>query len=178
MSPWTILSALIRALLPVAGMLLANVAGAEAGKLRLAEPLDRQYCLDVPGAGDAVMLWKPLIAHNCKQGGWDDERIKWSGDGPIRFPAYDRCVTAAGVKHATLPGSALLLRECQQDEPLQRFRRRRDGRVEQAESGLCLAVGPHSSPTWNPDHRWRRLSLEDCEGVAPERSVWRAPAEE
>lgn len=148
-------------------------------RLELAAELDHRhgYCLDIPGYGPEAMLWKPLIAHNCKPGAWGDQRVAWGEEGPIRFPAYDRCVTAAGVKGATLPGAAVLPRACEADSALQTFRHRPDGRIEQAASGLCLTADKASRPTWNPDHRWRTLSLQPCKEAPEKRSVWveRAP---
>ena len=166
-------AALLLAAAPAAPPSLAAEPG-ETRRLELAADLDhrRGYCLDIPGYGPEAMLWKPLIAHNCKPGQWGDQQVAWDGDGTIRFPAYDRCVTAAGVKHASLPGAAVMVRACRDEAPLQRFRHRADGRIEQADSGLCLTAGARSRPTWNPDHRWRVLSLQACAKAPEKRSVW------
>ncbi len=158
-----------------------------AGYLELADRLDRPddgYCLDVAGSGDWVDFSMPLNAHNCKRPGfYADEAVTFASPGPIRFPAYEGCVTAVGLNGRSLPGAAVMLRPCADtiDESrapfiatsLQTFEHREDGRIELTGAGVCLTVGSESATTFSPDHRWRTLALARCEGAVPERSVWK-----
>ena len=175
--------------------LLATPAAAwqeGAGYLELADRLDRPqdgYCLDLPGSGDWVDFSMPLNAHNCKRPGfYADEAVTFAAPGPIRFPAYEGCVTAVGLNGRSLPGAPVMLRPCAEDidasrapfvdAALQRFAHRADGRIELAGTGLCLIVGTESAPTFSPTHRWRTLMLERCEDAPSARSVWNAFAPE
>jgi hypothetical protein len=153
-----------------------------AGHLRLINNLDRPedgYCLDIVGSGQHLRFDLPLIAHNCKPGLYADEAVKIEQNGYIRFPAFDKCVTVAGLNSRALPGAALLPRECGENKPfldaedLQKFHHRKDGRLELIDAGLCLTVGKKSDSTFSPDHRWRPLFVESCETVEPERSRWK-----
>ena len=158
-----------------------------AGYLELADRLDRPqdgYCLDLPGSGDWVDFSMPLNVHNCKRPGlYADEAVTFASPGPIRFPAYEGCVTAVGLNGGSLPGAPVMLRPCAEDEeapaspfvsaPLQRFERRGDGRVALAGADLCLTAGAESAATFSPSHRWRALTLERCASAPPERSIWR-----
>jgi hypothetical protein len=153
-----------------------------AGHLRLAEDLDRAqdgYCLDVVGSGQYPRFDLPLIAHNCKPGLYADEAVIMESNGYIRFPAYNKCATVAGLNSRALPGAALVPRDCAENSPfldaekLQKFHHREDGRIELAESGLCLTVARKSDSTFSPDHRWRPLYVESCEIAEPARSRWK-----
>ena len=90
-----------------------------AGYLELSDKLDRPedgYCLDIPGAGNWVDFNVPLNAHNCKLPGlFPDGAVIFTNPGPIRFPAYKGCVTAAGLNGRSLPGAALMLKPCAGD---------------------------------------------------------------
>jgi len=159
---------------------------AGAGPLMLADRLDRPddgYCLDVPGSGDWVNFTVPLTAHNCKEGRFADESVVFDvSPGPIRFPAYDGCVTAVGIMGASLPGAAVMLRQCAfdpearmdpfVDKALQIFEHREDGRIALAKTDLCLTAGPRSDRTFSAAHRWRPLSLAVCSTTDPTLSVW------
>ena len=163
-----------------------------AGYLELADRLDRPgdgYCLDLPGSGDWVEFSMPLNAHNCKRPGlFADEAVVFASPGPIRFPAYEGCVTAVGLNGASLPGAPVMLRPCAADidasrapfvaPSLQSFEHREDGRIALAGSDLCLTVGTDSAPTFSPAHRWRTLTLERCGAAPPARSVWKRFAPE
>ena len=153
-----------------------------AGHLRLVDDLDRPqdgYCLDIIGSGEHIRFDLPLIAHNCKPGLYADEAVVLEKNGNIRFPAYDKCVTAAGLNSRALPGAALVARECGENTPflntkgLQDFHSRDDGRLELGATGLCLTVGAESDSTFYTDHRWRPLFVESCEKTDPTRSKWR-----
>jgi hypothetical protein len=150
--------------------------------LRLVDNLDRPqdgYCLDIVGSEQYIRFDLPLIAHNCKPGLYADEAVVFEKNGYIRFPAYDKCATVAGLNTRALPGAALVARECGENTPfldttgLQKFTKREDGRIELGDSGLCLNVGYESDSTFSPDHRWRPLYVESCEKTDPARSKWR-----
>ena len=152
-----------------------------AGHLRLVDGLDRPqdgYCLDVVGSGQHIRFDLPLIAHNCKPGLYADEAVVFEENGFIRFPAYDKCATAAGLNSRTLPGAALVARGCGENTPflntegLQEFHKRDDGSLELGETGLCLTVGPESDSTFSANHRWRSLFMESCEQIDPARTKW------
>ena len=159
----------------------------ESGYLELADRLDRPedgYCFDIAGAGDWVNFNMPLNAHNCKLPGlFPDGAVIFKNPGPIRFPAYQRCVTAVGLNGRSLPGAALMAKPCAEDidensspfvsMSLQRFRHLDDGRIELENSNLCIAVGAVSDRTFSPDHRWRALFLVDCNTIDADRSVWK-----
>lgn len=158
-----------------------------AGYLELEDRLDRPadgYCLDVAGSGDWVDFSMPLNAHNCKVPGfYADGAVTFDSPGEIRFPAYEGCVTAVGLRGRSLPGAALMVKPCsgsvdQAQMPfvaasLQQFVHRSDGRIELVASGLCLAVGIVSASTFSPDHRWRPLFLQNCQDLEPTQSVWK-----
>ena len=153
-----------------------------AGHLRLVDNLDRPqdgYCLDIIGSDQYLRFDLPLIAHNCKQGLYDDEAVIIEKNGYIRFPAFDKCATVVGLNTRTLPGAALMPRECGEKIPFldtenfQKFTFREDGLVELAGSGLCLTVGRKSDSTFSPEHRWRTLFVEFCKDTVPERSRWK-----
>lgn len=152
------------------------------GHLRLVDDLDRPqdgYCIDILGSGQHIRFDMPLSAHNCKPGLYQDEAVVFEPGGRIRFPAYDACVTAAGINQSVLAGAALMPRRCGERSPfleadaLQRFVHRADGRVELAGSGLCLTVGEQSGPTFDATHRWRALFMQQCEKAALSHSRWR-----
>ena len=154
-----------------------------SGHLRLVDNLDRPqdgYCLDIVGSGQHNIRFDlPLIAHNCKEGLYADEAVKFEQNGYIRFPAFDKCATVAGLNSRALPGAAVMARECGEKTPflntegLQNFHHRKDGRLELSGTGLCLTVGRESNSTFSPDHRWRPLFVESCKVADPERSRWK-----
>ena len=185
----------MRIAIALATILVATPAAAwqdGAGYLELADRLDRAedgYCLDVAGSGNWVDFSMPLNAHNCKRPGfYADGAVTFASPGPIRFPAYEGCVTAVGLNGRSLPGAAVMVRPCADtiDESrapfiaasLQSFDHREDGRIELTGTGLCLAVGTESATTFSESHRWRALSLARCEDAAPERSIWKRFASE
>ena len=152
-----------------------------AGHLRLVDDLDRPqdgYCLDVVGSGQHIRFDLPLIAHNCKPGLYADEAVVFEKNGNIRFPAYDKCATVAGLNSRALPGAALVPRDCGENSPflntkgLQEFHKRDDGRIELEKTGLCLTVGAESASTFSADHRWRPLFVETCGKTDGTRSKW------
>lgn len=152
-----------------------------AGHLRLIDDLDRPqdgYCLDIAGSGSYVRFDLPMTAHNCKPGLYADEAVVLDDNGYIRFPAYGKCVTVAGINSRALPGASVLARDCGERSPfldadlLQKFELNEEGYVELIDAGLCLTTGRTSDSTYAADHRWRPLFVEECERVVPERSRW------
>lgn len=153
----------------------------QPGHLKLVDLLDRPqdgYCLDILGSGPYIRFDMPMTAHNCKPGLYADEAVIWEAGGRISFPAYGVCATVAGIHRTVLPGSAIMPRECGERGPfleaqhLQHFIHRPDGRVELAGSGLCLTAGDESARTFDPDHRWRSLTMQRCEQAPPSLSRW------
>lgn len=150
------------------------------GHLKLIAPLDRPdgYCLDIVGSGAYIRFDLPMTAHNCKPGLYADEAVVLEQNGYIRFPAYNKCATAAGLNGRALPGAALVPRDCGERSPfmeaeaLQIFSLKRNGQVELSGSGLCLTAGPESASTFSEEHRWRALYLERCVAVDAARSRW------
>ena len=186
------MSKLTRALLgAIVFLAVSNVASAavsppesplaNAGHLRLIEPLDRPqdgYCLDIMGSGRYVRFDMPMTAHNCKSGLYADEAVVLD-EGTIRFPAYNVCATAAGLNKKVLPHTAVVPRRCNEESPfiiagpMQKFTLRADGYVELTGSGLCMTVGDYSESTFDDTHRWRPLYLDRCDRVEEERSKWK-----
>lgn len=155
---------------------------AQPGHLRLVDDLDRPqdgYCLDVLGSGPYIRFDMPLSAHNCKPGLYADEAVVLEPNGRIRFPAFNACVTAAGINQRALAGAALMPRGCGEKTPfldaaaLQVFEHRSDGRMELAGSGLCITVGQESDSTFDATHRWRSLFLQHCAQAPLAYSQWR-----
>lgn len=162
-------------------LLLDNAAAATPGHLKLVAPLDRPkdgYCLDIVGSGPYVRFDMPITAHNCKPGLYADEAVVLEPSGYIRFPAYNKCATAAGLNGRALPGASLIPRDCGEQSPfldaqrLQIFRLHINGQVELEGSGLCIVAGPRSDSTYSAEHRWRSLYLDACGSADPARSRW------
>ena len=158
-----------------------SAAVAKPSHLRLVDRLDRPqdgYCVDVLGTPGNLRPDLPLFAHNCKPSLTSDSAVQYDHTGQIRFAALDLCVTVAGVNSKALPGTAVLLRKCNETTPfmeaaqLQRFTQRKDGRLELIGTGLCLAVGTQSAATYSRSHRWRPLFVDSCGTVEDARSRW------
>lgn len=148
--------------------------------LRLVDRLDRPedgYCLDIPGAPPNLLIRVPLFVHNCNPSLKSDNTVMFTAEGYIRFPAVDRCVTAAGVK-VSLPGASIMLGKCNPPNPVidvskrQRFTHHKNGTLALTGTNLCLAVGDRSAPTLSPVHRWRTLFVVDCTTANSARSRW------
>lgn len=170
----------------VLGVLLALPLHAQTppdapGHLKLIAPLDRPadgYCLDIVGSGPYIRFDLPMTAHNCKPGLYADEAVVLEQNGYIRFPAYNKCATAAGLNGRALPGAALVPRDCGERSPfmeaeaLQKFTLKKNGQVELSGSDLCLTAGSESASTFSEEHRWRALYLERCTTADVARSRW------
>ncbi|MEM9470673.1 MAG: RICIN domain-containing protein [Pseudomonadota bacterium] len=151
-----------------------------APQMRLADDLDypgEGYCIDVPGVGQTARTDLPLVVHNCLPERGSADRVVVERDGRLVMPAFDACITAFGV-NAPLPGSPVLLRPCGASESflpadrLQRFDRTPENRLRLRDTNLCLTAGPDAAPTFSPAHRWRTLTMADCNTAPPARSVW------
>ncbi len=175
------LSALISLIAP--GLIVTTADAATEGLIhvRLVDRLDRPkdgYCFDILGTGRNLRLDLPLFAHNCKGGATPDSAVIYTEDGQLVFPAASVCVTAFGVNNTVLPGSSVLLRECDERTPffeasnLQKFDHIDNGQLKLRGYDLCLAVGGESSVTYSPNDRWRVLSLASCGDVAASLSEW------
>ena len=158
-----------------------SAVAAKLFHLRLVDRLDRprdSYCVDVLGTPGSLRPDLPLFAHNCKPRLTDDSAVALDSEGRIRFVALNLCITVAGVNSRALPGTAVLLRKCDEATPfleaaqLQRFSHHKDERLELAGSGLCLAVGGRSATTYSPADRWRPLFVDSCQAAKPARSRW------
>jgi len=170
----------------ILGMVLVSPLHAEIppnspGHLKLIAPLDRPedgYCLDIVGSGPYIRFDLPMTAHNCKPGLYADEAVVLDQKGFIRFPAFNKCATAAGLNGRALPGAALVPLDCGERSPfmeaeaLQKFTLHKNGQVELSGSGLCLTAGPESATTFSEEHRWRALYLERCTTADAPRSRW------
>ena len=162
-------------------MFVGSGHAAEQKHLRLVDRLDRPsdgYCIDIPGTPGSMRLEVPLFAHNCKAGLTADSAVVFTAKGRVRFPAVDRCVTAAGVNSTILPNTALILRGCGRNAPffetaaLQSFELRANGHLVLKGSNLCLTVGAVSSRTYSPADRWRALYLTTCGSVPEKYARW------
>lgn len=177
--------ALIACLLPLCGIHAQSrelVPGKSPGHLKLIDNLDRPedgYCLDIVGSGPYIRFDLPMTAHNCKPGLYADEAVIVQENGYIYFPAFKKCVTAAGLNSRALPGAALVPRDCGERSPfleaerLQLFKFRSNSQIELEGSGLCLTVGRKSDNTFSNEHRWRALYLEECNLADLNRSRWK-----
>jgi hypothetical protein len=134
--------------------------------------------VDVIGLGLEARTDLPLFVHNCSSERYPDEAVRFDNAGLIHFPAYKLCVTVMGVNGRSLPGSAVLLRPCEERsafmdaKALQHFSLHLDGRLTLDNTNLCLTVGLQSAPTYSTQHRWRALYADDCAAVPPERNRW------
>jgi len=148
--------------------------------LKLMSLLDRQdgYCIDVAGSGNHVRFDLPLLTHNCKEGLYADEAVVHNTDGTISFPAYNACLTVMGVNDYALPYNALMLKQCNIDEPFlkstlfQKFTFNENNQVQLIGSELCITAGNIPKVTYSPSHRWRSLYMQDCNIAVKELSQW------
>lgn len=158
----------------------------QATHLRLIDPLDRPqdgYCIDIVGTPGYLRTDLPLFAHNCKPALTVDSAVVFE-DGLIRFTTPDLCITVAGINSGALPGTAVVLHDCQQDSAffqtatLQTFELHDNGSLELRNSGLCLVVGTRSATTYSAADQWRPLFVDDCQAAEPAYSRWRFSAPE
>ncbi len=152
-----------------------------ATQLKLVDELDMPgegYCIDIVGAGTTMRFDMPLIAYNCVLGLFPDRTVTMRNDGTLFFPAFDGCVTVMGLNERALPGTSVMIKPCGQDTPFlearkfQKFEKFADGRLSLMGSELCLSAGPDSHATYSQTHRWRILSVEKCNLLPDELSIW------
>ena len=144
---------------------LKTVAELEGNFIRLVAGLDEPeefYCFDLAGWGKSLQLDAPIQTHTCKRRNAADQMFAFS-DGRLEVSGYDRCVFAGGSSGRTLPGSAVLARECS-DSSMQKFSLQENGTIRLADSNYCIAAGPVSEEANGPSHMWRTLTIESCDG--------------
>jgi triacylglycerol lipase len=164
-------------LLAVIALLLhPDRAGADAGLLRTAQPLDdpRGYCLDIAGVGATLNLDQALRVHTCKYGEpLEDQQFERTADGAIKAPMYNRCLAVAALE----VGAELFVRTCG-NAPTQRWTMSW-GRVSPASrSDLCLEASETSQPAnapvlTTPVYRRRDLALQRCDDTKEARQTFR-----
>ena len=150
-----------------------SVYSADTFMLKLVDQLDEPefYCLDVVGWGDHVKVDDPVQVHTCKPDSPDQEFVVEGST--LKMPAYNRCLTASASGNTALPGSALMLRECD-GGILQNFRILSSGQIILNNSNLCLAAGSTSLEASGPSHMWRVASLQPCESTDKKFITWSA----
>ena len=150
------------------------VFGSNTFFIKLADQLDEEeyYCLDITGStySNNLKLEDPLQAHTCKTGKAPDQEFIAKGNTLV-ISAYDRCLTASGSSGSALPGSAVLLRECDESNS-QNFDILSSGQIEFNNSGLCVAAGDVSQKASGPSHLWRVASLQSCQSTDSKLTTW------
>lgn len=158
-------------------LLLSNAVSAQQQQgtlIRLVAGLDEPeeyYCIDIAGWRESLALDNPLQGHTCKASNGIDQMFALE-DGYIRVTEYGRCLEVAGTSQITLPGSALLARDCDADNPLQNIILNELGQLTVVGTDYCIAAGANSARAAGPSHMWRSLSTADCENVSKELSTW------
>ena len=153
-------------------MLISTTSyGAETFKIKLVDQLDEPefYCLDVAGWGDHLKIDDPVQVHTCKPDSPDQEFVV-EGNA-LKMPEYNRCLTASASGDAALPGSALILRECDGSK-MQSFIVHSSGKIMMNSSELCVAAGAESQEASGPSHLWRVASLQSCEHSESKLATW------
>ncbi len=133
-------------------------------QIKLINPLDRsqdRYCLDILGSGSYIRPDMPIIGHNCKPGLYADEAFIFKNDGSTYFPAFNLCVTIAGVNEYVLDYTPLVLQQCNKDiafgntQFMQKFEYTKDKKLKHKNSNKCLEMGSEFSRTFSQAHTWR-----------------------
>ena len=145
------------------------------GHFRLKAPLDEPefYCLDIAGWGDHLKLNDPLQSHTCKLSSANDQMFHFTGRRLVASN-YGSCVQVAGSSKTTLPGSAVLVRPCADDNPLQDLALNKAGKLQVLGTDYCLGAGAESRPASGPSHMWRTLMVVSCDEASPALSTWQA----
>lgn len=155
-------------------LIITAVFGSDTFFIKLADQLDEEeyYCLDITGStySKNLKLEDPLQAHTCKTGTAPDQEFIIKGSTLI-ISAYDRCLTASGSSGSALPGSAVLVRECD-GSTSQKFDIKSSGQIEFNNSGLCVAAGEVSQKASGPSHLWRVASLQSCKSTDSRLTTW------
>ena len=142
--------------------------------LRVIAPLDeaRGYCLDIPGHMAGVRLERPLQAHTCKHGIWNQDGRFDANDlenGVLRMPQYDLCLHADDNSI----GASLILAECTQAE-LQTWTLQDSGEIAlEAVPELCISIedGP-GRDAGGPQYLMKGVGLDTCAQHASDRQQW------
>ncbi|MEO9276117.1 RICIN domain-containing protein [Marinomonas sp. 5E14-1] len=153
--------------------MVATVQAADTFELKLVDELDESefYCLDVSGWGNHLKIEDPLQVHTCKPGSSDQQFVV---DGStLKMPEYDRCLAASASGDKALPGSAVMVRECD-GSPMQKFELTSSGQIVMNGSDLCVAAGTESLEASGPSHLWRVASLQYCENFEAKLITWKA----
>jgi len=139
----------------------------------LTDPLDEPefYCFDLAGWGDHLQLDDPLQTHTCKNRGADDQKFHFEGNR-LKVSLYEGCVQAAGSAGTTLPGSAVLVRGCSDDNALQDLMLDDSGNMHLVGTEFCLGAGVDSRDASGPSHVWRTLAVVECATADPALSTW------
>ncbi|WP_372742757.1 RICIN domain-containing protein [Neptunomonas sp.] len=145
----------------------------EGDFIRLVDALDEPefYCFDLAGWGDHLKLNDPLQTHTCKDADQATDQMFYFEDKHLKIVGYDRCVQAAGSGASTLAGSAVLARECS-DNDLQELKMDAAGKVHVGDGPFCIAAGPDSTDASGPSHVWRTLSVVRCDSTDDSLSTW------
>lgn len=165
---------LLQPMLSHAQMGSANTSSASEGDyIRLVAALDEPefYCIDLTGWGQSLVLDDPLQAHTCKLNGSTDQMFAVDGDH-IKVSGYDRCLQVAGSSNKALPGSALLVRKCNDESPLQKIALTDNGKLVLQNTEYCLAAGTDTENASGPSHVWRTLTAEKCDNTDSELTTW------
>ncbi len=141
--------------------------------IRLVAELDEPeyYCFDLAGWGEKLRLDDPLQTHTCKLRGGADQMFKFE-EGQLTVVGFDRCVEVTGSQPNSLPGSAVLARECNADNPLQKLNLNANGQVQLSDTPYCITAGADSKEAGGPSHMWRTLTLANCDSAGAELSSW------
>lgn len=157
-------------------LLLTNSVSAQDQQgtlLRLVAALDEPefYCIDLVGHGASIELDNPLQAHTCKVRNAADQTFVIDGE-QIKVVEYDRCLQVAGTSRVTLSGSAVLARECDNDNPLQKISLTESGLLQIGDTEYCIVAGVESTNASGPSHVWRSLSTAKCASANNDLGVW------
>ncbi|MBX2847636.1 MAG: RICIN domain-containing protein [Acidiferrobacterales bacterium] len=146
----------------------------QGGLIRLVDGLDEPeefYCIDLLGWGESLAIEDPLQAHTCKTRNAADQMFSIEDDH-IRVTEFDRCLQVAGSSNSTLPGSAVLARDCDDDQPMQKISLNEDGQLVVNNSDYCIAAGAESAATSGPSHMWRPMSVVKCDTADKALATW------
>lgn len=155
-------------------LISTTVFSSDTFLIKLIDQLDEpeHYCLDVTGStySKNLKLDDPLQAHTCKTTAAPDQEFIVKGNTLI-MPAYNRCLAASGSSGSALPGSAVLVRECD-GSTSQNFAILSSGQIEFNNSGLCVSAGDMSQKASGPSHMWRVASLQSCKNTDSKLTTW------
>ena len=154
-------------------VLPASLLAQEGDYIMLVDPLDEPefYCFDLAGWGQSLQLDDPLQNHTCKLNNAADQMFAFKGNR-LEVVGHDRCVQAGGSSGVTLPGSAVLARQCSADSPMQDFYLSSNGQIVLGDTGYCIGSGAQSKEASGPSHLWRTLTMVECSSAAETLTSW------